>query len=41
MVKGTNDTRTNANVHVQILKMEFKKSFKKWDGDTNAVGAIV
>lgn len=38
---NTIDMRTNSNVHVQILKMEFKKSFKKWDDDTNAVGAIV
>lgn len=28
MVKGTNDMRTNSNVHVQILKMKFKKSLK-------------
>lgn len=41
MMKGTNDMRTNSNVHVQILKMKFKKSLKKWDDDTNAVGAIV
>lgn len=41
MVKGTNDMRTNSNVHVQIFKMKFKEPFKKWDDYTNAVGVTV